>query len=505
MKLKNLLVLVCSFLLVMNLSAQQNQSELSDTETMFEKNDSPTVQQLQYGLYIGENFQGEMDLYEALDYITINAQEGGEYSIVLKENMAISSNLLDYGGKLITITLKSTSTDTSVQLSYATRSPSSSLFTVKKGVTFVLENGVELIGRASASRPPITVDGGTFIMNGGAIKDSIVDHSSDWCGGGVDVLSGGTFTMNNGVISGNSCFGGAGVNVGENSTFVMNGGRICENYAFYDTSGFGGGVYVEGSFTLVDGVIANNTSRRNSDYWGRGGGIYVSAIGTFVMEGGVIGNNFGGGIYIAGHGSLMGSSYGGNVTINGGRIEFNEGTYCGGVYVNYGSLTINNGIISQNIVSGRYYGGGGVCIEKGNFVMNGGEIIENTAKYDGGGVFVFQSGSFTMNGGEIIRNTAKYDGGGVYVGAYGKFTMNAGIISGNTTKYNGGGVLVHGGTFVKSNTAGVIYGGEATDGKANIADKYGHAVYTKNGSRDSTVRATMKLDSTKQGAEGGWE
>ena len=37
------------------------------------------------------------------------------------------------------------------------------------------------------------------------------------------------------------------------------------------------------------------------------------------------------------------------------------------------------------------------------------------------------------------------------------------------------------------------------------ADEYGHAVYTKNGSRDTTARKTMALDSTKEGAEGGWE
>lgn len=543
MKLKNLLVLVCSFLLVMNLTAQQNQRELSDTETMFEKNDSSTVQQLQHGLYIGENFQGEMDLYEALDYITINAQEGGEYSIVLKENMAISSNLLDYGGKLITITLKSTSTDTSVQLSYVNRSPSSSLFTVKKGVTFVLENGIELIG-TSASRPPVTVDGGTFIMNGGAIRDSKVTQAN-WFGGGVDILRGGSFVMNNGRISGNSSSkGGAGVSVGENSTFVMNGGVIDKNSVkdgfgggvFVDknanftmnngeitnnTAGYangyggGGGVYVNGSFTMVDGIISKNFCGESDYSRSKGGGVLISGNGNFVMEGGTISENEGG-VYLTRNilSQYVHGTGNGKFTMNGGQISNNSTSvnnyYGRGVYVD-GTFVMNNGIIEKH----ESRDGGGVYVAEGTFIMNDGSIKENFAhgvngyKYGGGGGGVYVSGgtSFTMNGGLIEKNRAYKDvfgGGGVLVD--GKFVMNGGTISGNTTTKSGGGVLVcDNSIFIKYNTAGIIYGGEATDGNANTSNQYGHAVYTKNGSRDSTARATMKLDSTKQGAEGGWE
>lgn len=111
-----------------------------------------------------------------------------------------------------------------------------------------------------------------------------------------------------------------------------------------------------------------------------------------------------------------------------------------------------------------------------------------------------------MNDGVISKNTAKGEsagGGGVFVD--GTFTMNGGTISGNNTPKSGGGVFVSNGTFTKSNKAGVIYGGDVAEDKANKADKYGHAVYTSNGSRDSTVRATMALDSEKQGSVGGWE
>ena len=95
------------------------------------------------------------------------------------------------------------------------------------------------------------------------------------------------------------------------------------------------------------------------------------------------------------------------------------------------------------------------------------------------------------------------DGGGVFVD--GSFTMNGGAINGNSATKSGGGVLVDSGTFVKSNNAGIIYGSDAPEDKANKADVYGHAVYTNNGRRDTTSRATKALDSRKQGAEGGWE
>lgn len=192
--------------------------------------------------------------------------------------------------------------------------------------------------------------------------------------------------------------------------------------------------------------------------------------------------------------------------MNGGIITGNTD---GGVYheaSKNGAFEMNNGIISGNAAG---YGAG-VYVRSGLFTMNGGSIFFNTARgltnSCGGGVYVCSNlgSTFIMNGGDITGNVSKNGGGGVYVD--GTFTMNDGTISGNTAADSGGGVLVvYYGTFIKSNTAGVIYGSDAAEDRANKADKYGHAVHTKNGSRDTTARATMALDSSKQGPEGGWE
>ena len=457
------------------------------------------AQQSQPGLYAGDEFQGNMDLYDVFDWLSANAQDGGNYTVVLETDVAASSSVLDYKGKSVTVSLKSSGAD--VQVTYATRSPSSSLFTVKAGVTFVLEKGVALVGRPSASRPPVTVAGGNFIMNGGAVMDSKVDHSSNWFGGGVDLLRG-TFIMNDGIISGNSCHGGAGVCVGKDATFIMNGGTISGNSARLHNynAGIGGGVYVDGTFTMTNGSISNNVCYISNGVHGYGGGVQVSNSGTFVMQGGTISNNSECGVYVSKYTDFM-HSESGKFTMNGGIIT---GNASGGVYV-IGIFIMDSGTISKNTAEK----GAGVYVT-GTFTMNDGEIIENTlnesSREGGGGVYT--SGTFTMNGGVISKNRATgygvQGGGGVFLDK-GTFTMNNGTISGNSTTKSGGGVFVSGGSFIKSNTAGIIYGVDAAEDKANKADQYGHAVYTKNGSRDTTARATMALDSKKYGAEGGWE
>ncbi|MBD5428300.1 MAG: right-handed parallel beta-helix repeat-containing protein [Treponema sp.] len=458
------------------------------------------AQQSHPGLYADDDgFLGNMDLYDAFEWLSANAQDGGNYTVVLESDLAASSSVLDYNGKSVTVSLKSSGAD--VQVTYATRSPSSSLFTVKAGVTFVLEKGVALVGRPSASRPPVTVNGGNFIMNGGAVKDSKVDNSS-WFGGGVDLLRG-TFTMNDGVISGNSCHGGAGVCVGKDATFIMNGGTISGNSGriYNQKNGVGGGVYVNGTFTMSGGIITRNScsSRHEIHRW-HGGGVYVSKTGTFVMQGGKISDNSECGVYVGNYTDFM-HSESGKFTMSGGIIT---GNASGGVHVT-GIFIMDSGTISKNTAEE----GAGVYVT-GTFTMNDGEIIENTlndpSRGCGGGVYT--SSIFTMNGGVISKNRASgygvRGGGGVFV-SKGSFTMNNGIISGNSTTRSGGGVLVDSGTFIKSNMAGIIYGVDAAEDKANKADQYGHAVYTKNGSRDTTARATMALDSKKYGAEGGWE
>jgi hypothetical protein len=183
-----------------------------------------------------------------------------------------------------------------------------------------------------------------------------------------------------------------------------------------------------------------------------------------------------------------------------GNVFYSNG---GGVYVSSGgTVTMSGGAVSGNTAGN---GGGGVYVSSGTFNMNGGAISGNTAEIGGGGVAVF-NGTFNMNGGMIINNSADSLGGGVYSG--GTFNMNGGTISSNTAGNAGGGVYLSSGTFTKQ-SGGVIYGSnESNSTLRNVAsgDGYGHAVYVSSArKRNTTAGMGVTLDSTKSGAEGGWE
>ena len=103
-----------------------------------------------------------------------------------------------------------------------------------------------------------------------------------------------------------------------------------------------------------------------------------------------------------------------------------------------GTLILKAGaLITENY---NAEGGGGVNLnENAVFVMEGGEIRDNTAKRGGG---VYTSGSFfTMQGGTISGNTVEEEEGGLNV-RRSTFTLSGGTISNNTAGQADGGVCV---------------------------------------------------------------
>ncbi len=157
------------------------------------------------------------------------------------------------------------------------------------GGRFIM-NGGKILNHSGG----VTVVGSesSFVMNGGTITDDGYSGSS---GSGVTV-SEGSFTMNGGSITGNSARSNGGVMVtgSGGGSFVMNGGSISENIA---ESGSGGGVTVaNGTFTMNDGSITGNSA--NAD----GGGVNLLN-GAFIMKGGsVTGNSagsHGGGVFFS--------------------------------------------------------------------------------------------------------------------------------------------------------------------------------------------------------------
>jgi uncharacterized protein YjdB len=122
------------------------------------------------------------------------------------------------------------------------------------------------------------------------------------------------------------------------------------------------------------------------------------------------------------------------------------------------------------------------------FIMQSGEISNNTSTGDGGGVYVGASGgTFRMNGGNISGNTAT-NGGGVYVNS-GEFEMNpSAIIYNNTATNNGGGVYVASGQSIM--TDGIISSNRANNGGGVYVHNVG--TFTMRNSEISDNRATVE-------------
>ncbi|MBI2441165.1 MAG: right-handed parallel beta-helix repeat-containing protein [Lentisphaerae bacterium] len=283
-------------------------------------------------------------------------------------------------------------------------------------------------------------------------------------GGGVYVLGG---TVENCTINGNlACYGG-GVWV-ENG--LVKNCAISENWAFawywgweyegvFSLFGYfggpGGGVYAVGDATVENCTISKNTS-------GYGGGVWLE--GGMVQNCVIIGNtaiahNFfnaltgggnGGGVYAAG-GTVQNCTISGNWSYIGGGVHaaaggtvrnctISENTACiqtifpldyfghgGGVSVSGG--TLENCTISEN---GAITAGGGVYVSHG--ILRNCTISGNGA-YDcgGGGAFLWDG---TLENCTISGNTAYWDGGGVLSGG----TLRNCMISGNRAYAAGGGV-----------------------------------------------------------------
>ena len=255
------------------------------------------------------------NLIEKLDWLPRNAESHGVYYIDITADETIPPRTLSYSGAInITIHLRGIGGNRTIMLD-----TNSFMFRVNTNVTFVLGNNITLKGHSQNTASMVDVFGGIFIMNTGS---AIIDNS--YSGVYVDT---GTFTMNDGTLSGN----GHGVWMG-GGTFTMNGGAISDNIA-----GNGAGVYVNsGTFTMNEGTISDNTA---TDY---GGGVYLN-YGTFIMNNGTISGNratSGGGVYI----------YSGTFNMRGGTIDGNTAReYGGGVWHRenyYGAFTKTGGTIT---------------------------------------------------------------------------------------------------------------------------------------------------------------
>jgi hypothetical protein len=289
-------------------------------------------------------------LEEKLTWLRANAQSGGSYVIEISRDEGVYQTLLYFLDRInITVTIRGVNVNRTIELLY-----SGNLFYVFSGITLILEENITLKGYGENMYPliyiapggllkmnmgstitgnisrvtgAVYVDGGNFIMNGGAIRGN---NGGSICGSAVTV-TGGSFTMNGGTVSGNSgAVSGGGTVIMLGGIFVMNGGTIQGN-----TARGGGAVMVNrGIFAMNGGTIQDNTAA------GNGGAVVIGVDGAFTMNGGTISGNsagmYGGGVSVGINGVF---------TMNGGTIANNTAAAYGwGVFVS-GTFNKNGGTI----------------------------------------------------------------------------------------------------------------------------------------------------------------
>ncbi len=326
----------------------------------------------------------------------------------------------------------------------------------------------------------IYVDGGNFTLTENAGAGQISTNTATKDGGGV-YINGGNFVQNAGAISINTSGGnGGGVCIVNGGTFTMSGGNIAGNGKGNDISTAqsqnGGGVYLNGgNFVLENGTISNNGASDN------GGGVFLTGDNcTYQLQkGDITGNSagHGGGVYLEKGLFKLGTT--GNV--KDGNISNNTAGSGGGVYIGSSNVsTIADETPDEPTEGFIMYGGtitgnsttddgGGIYLNGGSFLMNNGEISNNSSSTDGGGVCIANNGNFTMNNGDITGNgkisgKLTRNGGGVYLDG-GTLTVNAGNISENAATASGGGVYISNGNVgmttgkILSNECGEFGGG----------------------------------------------
>lgn len=326
----------------------------------------------------------------------------------------------------------------------------------------------------------VSVQGGTFIMDGGTIENCGVDGGSVCYGGGVAVYAGGTFTMNGGTIS--DCYATS---------------EYTEEIEIYENcyTGMGGGVFVsDGSaFTMNGGTITNNTATNF------GGGVAMTLADTEVKidpDTGeeVIDSKTGKAVVDLGNPKSRAAINGG--TISGNKAKNGAGVFASGLIYAY-AHTIATDLLDtgDQFEPGLYINGGAdkaVEISSNNATDMGGGVlaiglratrkaqiynaqINNNTAAKGAGVMNYSywtqldidgctisDNKSTLNGGGIAAIQNKNDG----IGTFGYTAIKNTTITGNTSGARGAGVYYDSDSEIKISGKDVIQD-NTFDGKQN--------------------------------------
>ncbi len=184
------------------------------------------------------------------------------------------------------------------------------------------------------------------------------------------------------------------------------------------TRGGGGGLYNDGTVTLVDVVVSGATA-------GEDPGGAITNVGTMTVRDSVVRHghaDWGGGI-----------GNRGTLTVVGSRVIANTPE---GIWSLGGVVTISDSVVRDNAGGGLYLGG------KGDATISRSRVVGNRR---GGGITKSGGGTLTLEASVISGNTSSQDGGGI-AAHWGRLVLNGTTVTGNTAARHGGGIFVLDGT-----------------------------------------------------------
>jgi hypothetical protein len=339
---------------------------------------------------------------------------------------------LDFGGKLITV--RSASGDPSlciIDCEGSEESPHRAFFLHSGETSDAVIDGLTIMNGAG----DISYDGAGIRCEGSGvtITNCVFFQNSGapfgWGGaiycrlGGSVIVSNCTFTFNSAGCGGAiHCRQGTNIEILD-CTFAFNSGGTCH----------GGGVFFgQGDGT---GVVSGCTFEFNHADWG-GALAAADVLGslsivdcTFDHNDAVHDSNGGGAVFFSGvdDGQIVGCEITNNTAAGGGGIYTQSS----------GQVVIRDCVITDNMCTRAYPGGGGVTGDPA--IMEGCTIAHNSSAGWGGGLSIFGDG--TILNCQITNNTA-IDGAGLFCHTRIPVELVNCLVTDNTATGMGGGMLI---------------------------------------------------------------
>jgi hypothetical protein len=286
--------------------------------------------------------------------------------------------------------------------------------------TITLTSTLTLTGSAG----PITIAGPganlLTVSGGNAVEVFDVDFGTTAVLSGLTISGGSTTRDGGGVFN--------------DGTLTLLNSTVTANTVTGD-GGEGGGVYNEGVMTISGCTITNNTVSGGGG-GGEGGGVINFEVMT--ITGSTITNNTvsgpdgrGGGVFTEGAMTISGSTFANNAVSG----MSGEG---GGVW-NEELMTISGSTITSNEVSGSDGEGGGVFTD-GEMTLANSTVENNSASGSGGEAGgIFNEDLLVINASAIAMNSAANVGGGIWTDYL--LTISDSTVAGNSAGSQGGGIF----------------------------------------------------------------